>query len=1404
MKIGVKLALGYVIITIFLVVTALISILGYQTLQSDIDDLIKDKYEKTVEANNIIDNINIIATSLRNLLIYDPSLHETQMKQLQNGREEILRSVAYLDSTITSDEGIKKMNALKSAREVFVANQDKFIELETNELIDEATLFLQSELRDTQLAYMASINELIDYQNMLMAETAAKAEENVSSSTMLIIILLIVALIAAIVVAFFVTRSITKPIAASIQAADSIANGNMNVTLDTDRKDETGKLMAAMKTMAESIKGMVSEVKNLSENAIKGNLDVRAEANNYNGDYKELVQGINATLDAVISPLNVTAEYVDRISKGDIPPKITDDYKGDFNEIKNNLNVCIDAVNALVDDSAMLTKAAAEGKLDTRADASRHGGDFRRIVEGVNSTLDNVIGPLNVAAEYVDRISKGDLPPRITDEYNGDFNEIKNNLNVCIDAINLLVDDADELSNHAVNGRIRERGDSSRHGGDFAKIIEGVNATLDGVINILDDLPLPVMGIDKDFSVLYMNKAGSQLADKNPTAVEGKKCFDHFKTSQCNTKQCACNIAMETKQLANQETDAHPGNLDLEISYTGTPIFNREGEVVGAYEAVVDQTAVKNALRQQEKVSNYMDSETEKIKELLTDISHGKIDTNMDLDQPDSDTQDSFNKLNVIVNASKDIQTWLKGLIDYVTKIAKGDMSAHIEKASNEDQIHEWLMMMKENIKALADEASILANEAASGKLGSRADATKHEGAYREVIEGINNTLGTANNALNTSANIMIGDINGNINYMNSSATRLFTENEADIRKTIPGFDSKKIIGTNIDNFHKNPSYNKSILDGLTSEHIAKINLGDKIFKLNITAMKDSSGVKIGYVVEWFNFTNEARFEEQLNNVIADMTDGNWTSRMNTTIIAGTYGETAININNMLDNILKPIEEGNRVLGLIRGGNLRERVELDLKGDHKKLQDAINGVHQWLTELITYVTKIANGDIAADMDKASEKDQIHEWLILMRDSIKALVNDVNDVALAATDGNLKKRADASKHKGGYKDIIQGFNKTLDNVVAPIQEAVSILQKMAEGDLRDKINKDYKGDYAVLKNSLNDTIDSINDILSQVKQTVEEVTRGSMQVSDASTALSQGATEQAASLEEITSSMAEIGSQTKLNAENANQANALTLTAREAAEKGNIEMAELNVAMGEITESSKNISKIIKVIDEIAFQTNLLALNAAVEAARAGRHGKGFAVVAEEVRNLAARSATAAKETSELIENSIKTVENGSSLATKTAEALEEIKNGSVKAADIVGEITTSSNEQAQGISQINDGLTQIDKVTQTNTASAEESASAAEELSGQAGQLKELIRKFKLSEISFVDKNDSYDDEIDSRMMISSSRDKSRKLLAREKHNYNEKKTEEDYENMDEDMNPEDIIKLDEDDFGKY
>ena len=273
----------------------------------------------------------------------------------------------------------------------------------------------------------------------------------------------------------------------------------------------------------------------------------------------------------------------------------------------------------------------------------------------------------------------------------------------------------------------------------------------------------------------------------------------------------------------------------------------------------------------------------------------------------------------------------------------------------------------------------------------------------------------------------------------------------------------------------------------------------------------------------------------------------------------------------------------------------------------------------------------------------------------------------------------------------------------------------------------------KDEIGALAHAMQNMIHKISSTLIEVQESVGQVSSGSRQISDASQSLSQGATESASSLEEITSSMTQVASQTKTNAENANQANGLSKAARDAAETGSNQMKDMVLAMNDINASSRQIAKIIKVIDDIAFQTNLLALNAAVEAARAGRHGKGFAVVADEVRNLAGRSAKAAKETAELIESSGRKVENGLSVATRASESFKEIVGGIVKVTDLVGEIAAASNEQAQGVSQINQGLGQIDQVTQQNTANAEETASAAEELAGQASQMQDMIQRFKLA-----------------------------------------------------------------------
>jgi methyl-accepting chemotaxis protein len=311
-----------------------------------------------------------------------------------------------------------------------------------------------------------------------------------------------------------------------------------------------------------------------------------------------------------------------------------------------------------------------------------------------------------------------------------------------------------------------------------------------------------------------------------------------------------------------------------------------------------------------------------------------------------------------------------------------------------------------------------------------------------------------------------------------------------------------------------------------------------------------------------------------------------------------------------------------------------------------------------------------------------------------------------------------------------RDEIGTLADALKNMQKALQYKAGVIERIAQKDLTVDVEKASEKDG--LGASLIEMKESLTDILKQVNFAVDQVASGSDQVSQASQNLSQGATEQASSLEEISSSLSEVNGQSQQNANNATEATGLAKKAAEDAVNGNGQMKELTGAMQKINDSSDEISKVVKVIDDIAFQINLLALNANVEAARAGKYGKGFAVVAEEVRNLAVRAADAVKETTGMVEVAISNIQSGNGLVGQTAEQLEEIVSGANKVAEFLDEIATASREQAEAVEQVNSGLDQIDQVTQSNTASAEESASAAEELAGQSQQLKSMIATFKL------------------------------------------------------------------------
>jgi methyl-accepting chemotaxis protein len=345
--------------------------------------------------------------------------------------------------------------------------------------------------------------------------------------------------------------------------------------------------------------------------------------------------------------------------------------------------------------------------------------------------------------------------------------------------------------------------------------------------------------------------------------------------------------------------------------------------------------------------------------------------------------------------------------------------------------------------------------------------------------------------------------------------------------------------------------------------------------------------------------------------------------------------------------------------------------------------------------------------------------------VLSKRLTRPLVQAV-EVAEKVAVGNLSLKLDVQS-----KDEVGKLAEALNRMTDGLREKASLTRRIAEGDLTMEIKPSSADD--AFGNALKTMTEGLRQTLTGIQSTSFQVEAGSREVRDSSTSLSQGATEQAASLQEITSSMTELSSRVQTNADNANHADKLSTTAKDNAETGVQQMKDMTQAMTDISGSSEEIAKIIKVIDDIAFQTNLLALNAAVEAARAGKHGKGFAVVAEEVRNLAGRSAKAARETAQLIEGSLAKVERGTSIATTTSESLASIVESVTKTSDLVTEIAQANIQQSQGINEVTQGLAQIDSVTQQNTANSEETASAGQELAAQAQHLQKLLSQFKLS-----------------------------------------------------------------------
>ncbi len=1070
MKIRAKLLVGFIVVALLCGIAGVIGITQLASLGNNIRELTGTTVPSLMALDRIGNDLRVVKASVNtitNPLIVDDAFVKAQLDMIAAARVDRQKQMDLYDAGRQTPQEQKLWGEFKASLLIGTTFNNTLIALlnkaralpvtiqtttgtgasakaigtpnpeRSGAFAQIADMIIADHSVDDTLAAQLKVQDY-DEQHYTI-ENAKIVEDSANQAAIIVIIVTVLAFGAAIAIGLILGNSMSGSIRKIADRVGKISVGDLSQKLDARSKDELGELSVSVNSCIDNIGLLVTDAGMLSQAAVDGKLATRADATKHQGDYKRIVEGINKTLDAVINPINVTARYVDDISKGVIPPIITDTYYGDFNIIKNNLNSVVKMMSDLLAETDIIIRAAADGELDKRADAAKFLGGWKQLVAGVNDTITNIVDPLMVTADYVDKVSKGVIPPEITTVYKGQYNLIKTNLNAVVKMMSELLKETDFIVKAAADGELDKRADAAKFLGGWKQLVSGVNDT---ITNIVDPLMVTADYVDK--------VSKGVIPPEITTAYKGQ--YNLIKTNLNAVVKMMSELLKETDFIVKAAAD---GELDKRADATKflggwkqlvagvndtitnivDPLMVTADYVDKVSKGVIPPEIATVYKGQYNIIKTNLNAVVKMMSELLKEtdfIVKAAADGELDKRADAAKFLGGWKQLVSGVNDTiTNIVDPLMVTADYVDKVSKGVIPPEITTVYKgqyniiKTNLNAVVKMMSELLK----ETDGIIQAAADGELDKRANAGLFQGGWKQLVSGVNDTITNIVDPLMVTAD-----------YVDKVA--------------------KGVIPPEITTVYKG-QYN--------------------IIKTNLNAV-----VKM---------MSELLKETDL--IVKAAADGELDRRANADLFQGGWKQLVAGVNDTITNIVDPLMVTADYVDKVSKGVIPPEITTVYKGQYNLIKTNLNAVVKMMSELLSETDKLVKAAIAGQLDTRADAGKfLGGWNQLVKgvnETLAEVITPINEtvaVLKRLADGDLTLRM-AGEYKGDFDILKTALNDSLEAFNDTLRQVNIAVDQVAEGSLQvSQASQSLSQGATEQASSLEEITSSITEISSQTKVNTE--------------------------------------------------------------------------------------------------------------------------------------------------------------------------------------------------------------------------------------------------------------------------------------------------------------------------